>query len=117
MKFILDANIPYSAKRIFRKPLKVVHVRDLGLADAADHDIIQRALREGAVLVTRDLDFANTILHPIGTHAGVIVLRVPPHFIAGSINQVLQHFLAVADINSLVDAVTIVEPGRYRMRR
>lgn len=43
MKFLLDANIPYSAKLVFRRPYAAAHVRDIGLADAADNEILKRA--------------------------------------------------------------------------
>ena len=120
MKFILDANIPYSAKRVFQKADRVFHVGEIGLGDASDEEILRRAFREGAILVTRDLDFANVILHPSGTHSGIIVIRVPPHFTANSIKKVLKLFftsLPRAIRQSLTTAITIVEPGQYRIRR
>ena len=120
MKFLLDANIPYSVRRIFRKPDHAIHVRDIGLGDATDDEILQRALKEGAVLITRDLDFANAMLHPRGTHGGIIVIRVPPHFTGENIVNVLKVFFASLTRpikESLVSGITIVEPGQYRMRR
>lgn len=116
MKFVLDANMPHSAKKLFSSPDTVAHVRDLGMADASDDEIIARAVREGAILITRDLDFANTVLHPINTHAGAVVLRVPPYFTAQEITKVLKQFLSVADRGLLSGFLTIVEPGRYRTR-
>ena|SRR3989344_8943942 len=117
MKFILDANIPYSTKQIFPKSDKVFHVRDIGLAEANDYEIIKRALKEGAVLVTRDLDFANIILYPVDTHCGVIAIRVPSYFTAPEINKVLKSFFATVDKKTLAGALTIVEPGQYRIRK
>ena len=117
MRFLLDANIPYSAKRIFSKSDAVSHVRDVGLANASDEEIIKRALKDDALLVTRDMDFANIIFHPIGTHAGVIVIRVPPYFIAVHINKMLKQFFSKIDKQVLPRAITIVEPGQYRIRR
>lgn len=117
MRFLLDANIPYSAKRIFRRPHAAAHVRDIGLADAADDEILKRASKEGAILVTRDLDFGNLLLYPLGTHNGVMILRVPPYFTAEEIIKTLRRFLAHIDIASLARAVTIIEPGQYRVRR
>ncbi len=37
----------------------VEHVRDIGLGDATDARIAEHARSAGAVLVTRDLDFAD----------------------------------------------------------
>ena len=117
MKFILDANMPYSAKKIFQRLDQVIHVRDIGLGGASDNEILERANQEGAILVTRDLDFANIILHPINAHAGAVVLRVPPYFTAEDIKKVLKQFFSVVDRALLPQALTIVEPGQFRMRR
>ena len=117
MNFILDANIPYSAKTVFHKSDVVVHVRDVGLADASDNDVIRWAVAHDAMIITRDLDFANIIAHPIASHAGAIILRVPPHFTAVDIKKVLGSFLTVVEKEELHHAVVIVEPGKYRIRR
>ena len=117
MKFILDANMPYSAKKIFARSDWVIHVDDVGLGDASDDEILERANQDGAILVTRDLDFANIILHPINTHVGAVVLRVPSFFTAENINGVLKQFLSIVDTESLSRTLTIVEPGQFRVRR
>lgn len=117
MKFILDANIPYSVKEIFPSTDEVVYVRDVALANASDDEIIKYALQDRIIVISRDLDFANIILHPINTHAGVVILRIPAYFEAVNIKNVLKCFLSVVDKNLLPYAVTIVEPSRYRIRR
>ena len=117
MKFILDANMPYSAKKLFRRPNRAVHVRDIGLAEASDDEIIERAIAEEAIIVSRDLDFANILLHPLDTHRGAVILRVPSYFTAEHINKVLKQFLLVISTKSLSRALTIVEPGQFRIRR
>lgn len=117
MKFILDANMPHSAKKIFQRFGQAIHVHDIGLADASDDDILKHAQHEDAVLVSRDLDFANIILHPVNTHVGAIILRVLSWFIAKQIKKVLKQFLSAVDIKSLSRALTIVEPGQFRIRR
>ena len=116
MKFLLDANMPYSAKEVFRKPDDVFHVRDIGLASATDEEIRKKALESEAVLVTRDLDFANIILHPLATHHGIVVLRVPSYFTAKQIVSVLKLFFLKIQKTDLIDRLTILEPGRYRTR-
>ena len=118
MKFILDANMPLSAKSVFADKDEVIHVRDVGLGSASDSDILKYALREQAIVITRDLDFANIILHPVISHAGVIVLRVPSSFTAKQIVQFLAWFLKeIGDKHELLHALTIVEPNRFRVRR
>lgn len=115
MKFILDANIPYSAAAIFSAG-EAVHVRNIGLGTASDAEIAKYALKEKAVLITRDLDFANIILHQPVTHHGVVVLRVPSYFTAKHIISLMKVFFLKVTRESLIQRLTILEPGRYRTR-
>jgi predicted nuclease of predicted toxin-antitoxin system len=117
MKFFLDANLPSSSKELFQGYGKVSHARDVGLAGATDKEIIEYASKNKTILVTKDLDFANILLYPINSHFGVIVLRLPFYFIADQINNILEEFLSSVNLNELENAVTIVELGRYRIRR
>ena len=109
--------MPHSAKSLFSTPDEVIHVRDIGLDTAGDDEIIEYALKDGHIVITRDLDFANTEVHPIHTHAGAVVLRVPSSFTAENIKKVLKQFLSVVDVSSLPHTLTIVEPGQFRVRR
>ena len=60
MKFFLDANIPYSALEVFKElNLESLHARDAGLSRADDKEIIDYAIKNNSVLVTKDLEFAN----------------------------------------------------------
>ena len=117
MRFFLDENIPYSSMHVFKRFGQTSHVRDVGLVSAPDREIIEYASRHKAILVTKDIEFGNLLLYPMGSHSGVIVLRLPFYFTAEQINGVLSEFLSSVEAKKLVDAVTIVELGRYRMRR
>ena len=103
-------------RQAFRGGALSVHVRDVGLESASDEKILRCAVRSRAVLVTRDLDFANVILHPPRTHYGVVVLRTPSHFTARHLNSLLRVFLSRERTERLTRRLTILEPGRYRTR-
>jgi len=64
MLFLLDANMPYSAKELFGDPHEVLHVRDLRMQDAQDLDIAAWAKQHKSALITRDFDFANKLNFP-----------------------------------------------------
>ena len=116
MKFLLDANLPYSAKEAFGSGDEVFHVRDIKLQHESDQTIAKWAKHNKAVIVSRDLDFANIILMPASLHYGVVVLRVPDFYNSSSIKRVLQEFLANIKRDELIHALIIVEEGRYRIR-
>ena len=117
MKFLLDANIPYSAKDVFSSSSAVSHISDIGLASATDEMILKRARRERAVLITRDLEFGNALLFSPARHWGVVVLRLPSSYSAPAIKRVLGDFMAKADVRLFPKSIFIVEEGRFRVRR
>ena len=118
MKFFLDANIPYSALEIFEElNLECEHARDIGLSRADDIQIMNYAIKNDSILVTKDLGFANIMVFPIESHHGVIVLRLPPFFKASQFVNVLRDFLNSIDLKDLKKAIAIVKVGRYRIRK
>jgi predicted nuclease of predicted toxin-antitoxin system len=58
MRFLVDAQLPPGLAVWLRERGHEAHaVRELGLRDAEDDEIWAHALRIGAVMVTKDLDF------------------------------------------------------------
>ena len=58
MRFIVDAQLPPAlAKWLVSKGHDACAVREVGLRDAADPEIWERARVEGAIIVTKDEDF------------------------------------------------------------
>lgn len=117
MKFLLDANIPHSAKDIFEKPHTAIHVRDIGLRDAPDEEIILWAKRHRAALITRDLDFGNILFFPPRDYCGIIILKLPSFYTAREIKRVLAQFLSEIRIREIPKSIIVVEEGRYRIRK
>ena len=118
MRFLLDANLPRS---LLAAMLALGHdvefVRDIGLGDAADDEIAARARSNSAVIVTRDLDFADVRHYPPQIHSGIVVLRLPDNVIAADVVDVMMRFLSVpAFIDRLQGRLAIVETDRVRFR-
>ena len=118
MRFLLDADIPRSSAQVLRKlRYEVIDVRDINLGNATDEEIIKYAKENNFILVTRDIEFANVLRYPVGSHVGIVVLRLPFDFTSEQINSVLYDFIKSVKIEELVNSVTIVELGKYRIRR
>lgn len=59
MKFLVDQNLPVELAAWLRDAgCQALHVRDVGLAQRPDEDLILRARREGEVVVTQDAGLA-----------------------------------------------------------
>src|SRR3989344_5132641 len=108
MKFLLDANITFSAKEVFDdRSDQVLHVDDIGLGEASDDKIIKWAKKHRAILITRDLDFANIFAVPASAHHGIIVMRIPSFYNAALIKRVLRNFMLAIDKSKLKDTLVI----------
>ena len=81
LRVLFDQNIPPSVCEFARnsKPhWEVRHVNEVGLRGATDETIFNWAQRDGAIVITFDEDFADARMYPVGSHAGVVRLRVWP---------------------------------------
>lgn len=75
MLFVVDTNLPKAlAAWIAAKKHRAEHVLDLGLAQAKDADLWRRASDTGAVIVSKDEDFAD-LARQTQTGPSVVWLR------------------------------------------
>ncbi len=117
MRIKLDENIPVSAG----EPLPsaghdVDSAVDEGLAGATDSNVLAEATARAQLVITLDRGFADARMHPPGSHAGIIVLRVedqsPP-----AIVREIQDLLTAVDIDGLSGCVSVFRAGTIRVRR
>ena len=118
LDFLVDENLPLSAAATLREQgHRARHVRDINMRGAEDEALFTEAQKEHWIIVTRDLGFGNLLDYPLGTHAGIILLRVPATSTAKQISTILSVFISNVDAEMLKGALAVVEPGRYRVRR
>lgn len=115
MKFLIDADLPYSLIETFKHHGQyAVHVSDI-LRFAADDEIFEYANKDNYIVVTRDLGFADMFIKRKGF--GLLLIRLPYYFTVDKINKVLNKFLEEIDIKSLVNSIVVIELGRYRIKK
>lgn len=77
MKLLLDQGLPLSAAALLRDAnIDTIHVSAIGMSEAEDADIIQRARDEGRVVVTLDADFHALLALDVATTPSVIRIRI-----------------------------------------
>lgn len=55
MRLLLDENVPLAAAAALReRGFDALHVVEVGLQGRADHDVVEAAIADGRVVVTRD---------------------------------------------------------------
>jgi predicted nuclease of predicted toxin-antitoxin system len=79
VKFLTDQDVyEVTVLRLVALAHDVTRARELGLSRATDEQLLQRADREGRVLVTRDKGFGQLVFLHGQAHSGVILLRIDP---------------------------------------
>jgi predicted nuclease of predicted toxin-antitoxin system len=118
MRFLLDANMPRSTLALFAEHgHTAVHVNDIGLSSAPDHQIAARARVEDAVLVTRDIDFADVRNYPPEASPGFLVLRVADDWTASQISSLTGTFLNMeALVANIPGHLVILDHRQVRFR-
>lgn len=77
-RFLVDEDMPCSTVTALRDAgHEAQNARDMGLRGHSDADVFQAAQAPTSTLITADLGFASTLRYPPGSHAGIIVVRVP----------------------------------------
>jgi len=67
-------------------------------------------------VVTYDEDFADARFFPLGSHHGIVLLRVWPTTIEETITA-LTRLLAQVPVADLGGSLVIVDPGKIRLRK
>ena len=117
-KFLIDEDMPRSTAHVLRQAGHVAEdVRDVGLRGHRDQQVFDYAQTRELDLVTADKDFSNILNFPPGTHAGIIVVRVPDELPTQKVDQELMNSLAELRDERLTGLLIIVEVGRVRIRR
>lgn len=115
LKFLLDADMPRSIAEVIRSlGFDVEDVRDIGMRAAKDKEIIEYALKNKRIIITKDTDFGEVLRYP--EHPGAIIFRLPYAFTANEINKRLEDFFKSVKEEELKETITIVELSRYRRR-
>jgi predicted nuclease of predicted toxin-antitoxin system len=116
MKFLLDHDV-YGATARFLKGLghEIVQVGRIGLAQAADEDLLKVAQAQDRLFVTRDRDFGGLVfVNALG--AGVLYLRILPST-QNVVHQELARVLTTYTEEELKKAFVVIEPGGHRFRK
>ncbi len=117
MRFLVDnALSPEVAKRLSQAGHDAVHVRDLGLGDAKDPVILDRAAAEDRIVLSADTDFGTLLALRQASKPSVLLFRgATPRRPADRVALLLANLPQVeADLRA--GAIVIIEPARIRTR-
>ena len=117
MRFLADAGIsPKTIGFLFEIGHEAIHVSTIGMQTAEDRALVERAVVDGAVILTFDLDFGDILALGVLDRPSVVIFRLSderPDSVNRRLAAVLEERLADLDAGALI----LVEDSRYRMRK
>ena len=117
MRVKVDEDLPREIVSILRAAgHEADGVRDEGLGGWSDASLWQLIQREPRFLVTADKGFASTRSYPLGTHAGILLLRPPEDGIRPLI-LLLGEVLDTCKLETLSGAVAVASHRGIGIRR
>lgn len=116
---LLDQNIPIAVSGWLKGRLpnwKVYHVNELGFQGASDEFLFLWAIENRAIIVTYDEDFADSRFYPLGSHHGVVRLRVWPTT-AENTQDAIERLISALPPARWQNCLLIVENTKIRVRK
>ncbi|MFV0258223.1 MAG: DUF5615 family PIN-like protein [Acidimicrobiales bacterium] len=117
MKFLLDQNLSPTIVGLLVKAGHVAeHVRDLGMSEALDDEVLAAAKNAGAVLISSDTDFGELPARSNAAEPSAILRRRQEGRCANEITAlILANLEAVAD-ELEAGAFVVLHDNRVRIR-
>ncbi|MEG3859356.1 DUF5615 family PIN-like protein [Microcoleus sp. herbarium12] len=117
MKLLLDQGLPLSAAALFRNAsIDTIHVGEIGMSQAEDTEIIQKARQEERVVVTLDADFHTLLALDEAVSPSVIRVRIE-RLRAQALMDLLLMVIAQCEEDLEQGSAISIEPSRIRIRR
>jgi predicted nuclease of predicted toxin-antitoxin system len=117
LKFKLDENMPADlAAMLHKEGHNVADIVGEGLAGEDDLPILKVAAKEGRILLTFDLDFADIRQYQPGTHAGIVVFRLRDQRWK-TLEDPARRALTEDNLEKLQQGLAIVDETRIRYKR
>jgi predicted nuclease of predicted toxin-antitoxin system len=117
MRIKLDENIPASAAISLTTLGHDVHtVIQEELSGHVDREVWTAAQLEGRFLITQDLDFSDQRSFAAGSHAGVLLVRLPDAE-QWRVSDYLVAWLSSPDASTWEQCFVVATPTKVRVRR
>ena len=116
MKFLVDMPLsPAVARWLEQKGHDAVHAYNIGLSCASDDEVIDKARREGRVVVTADLDFPRLLALSGAKRPGLILFRGGDHS-EKQIVELMGKVMAAIPDHEFSSSIIVVDKKRIRRR-
>ena len=118
LRVLVDESLPRSVGTALSAiGADVVDARDVGLGGTADPQVFAYAQQEARTLASRDVDFADIIAFPLGTHHGIVVARIPSKRPIAALADAFVRALNGLESSDVHGCLFIIDEHRVRVRR
>jgi predicted nuclease of predicted toxin-antitoxin system len=118
-RILLDQNVPQALSGWLKERLPgwdIQHVNELGFQGHSDEFLFLWALEKEAIIITYDEDFADSRFYPLGSHHGVIRLRVWPTTIEQT-QKAIERLLSEFPPSNWLNCLIIIDNQKIRIRK
>jgi predicted nuclease of predicted toxin-antitoxin system len=113
----VDEDLPEDIADLFRAAgHDATTVYAQGHTGLPDDQLWPKIQQEQRMLVTADKGFANALMFPPGSHAGVVLFRLPRESRTGYI-RLAEYLLAELKLDQVRGAIVVVAPDAIRVLR
>lgn len=117
MKFFADECIYFATIKMLRKlGYDVETVTEQKLESQDDEKIFEYAKKSNRILLTFDKDFGNIFRFPLGSHPGIIIVRLKPQT-PEETNHLLRNFLKETIPADISRALVVIGKEKVRIRK
>lgn len=117
-RFLVDENLPRSlATELIASGHEATHVRDVGLRGKPDREIIAYAVANTLTLISADVDFCDVREYPLGSHSGIVVVRLREEETIAERKRVVVRVVSRLMETELFGSLIVIDPGGVRVRR
>ena len=117
MRFLLDMGAsPRTTQFLRQHGHDVVHCRELGMHQSSDEELVVRAVSEGRVIITFDLDFARILALGRAALPSLILFRLEKYTVDWANARIISTLDECEDALRQ-GAIVVVEPTRIRVRK
>lgn len=112
MKFIVDENVSFSVfEKLKNLDLDVISIVDKKYSGLKDKEIYELAIKEKAIIITRDYHFTNSFIFPPENTEGIIYIRIGNLTSEEEVN-LIEKFINKFDISKICGKlVTLYKDG------
>ena len=117
MTFLLDHCVwKPTAQALKRAGFSLLTLKEIASPETKNGELLKLATQRQSVLITRDGDFTNLAVYPLGSHSGIVWLDITPETMP-HVHLVLCQALRSLTPEQLFGSLLIVDPQTFRLRR